>query len=285
MAGQLPSPGADAAGAQDGQIDLPPTSDRSIGDASSSEVPNSGSTEDPANHQDATAVEPTLLAGDDAQAPPSPDMSPRVSSAVPPADAALARAYEQRFRPAHNPVRFNLGVRALFANAGGNKRTGGRLGGAQVDIGQTWNRAGYAVTASAWGGRVFLPRETGAEMNALFGLGPTVALGRLALLGRGFLDLRLGYDFLYGVVNERRANATVVAPQSDPDAVRLIQTDNLMPHGPRLALQMGLLSGDSSRRFFHGFGVSMGYQALVHSFRGELPFTHMLTIGIAYWMG
>ena len=47
---------------------------------------------------------------------------------------------------------------------------------------------------------------------------------------------------------------------------------------------MGLI-GSTNRRFFHGLGLSMGYQALVGSFRGELPVTNMLTIGFSYWMG
>jgi hypothetical protein len=50
-------------------------------------------------------------------------------------------------------------------------------------------------------------------------------------------------------------------------------------------LNMGLLSLANHRRFIHGLGVSMGYQALVGSFRGQLPFTHMLTVGLSYWMG
>lgn len=199
-------------------------------------------------------------------------------------EAALRRAYEAQVRPPDNPGRLNLGVRLLFANAGGQEDIGGRMGGAQVDVGQSWNNFGYALTTSAWAGRVFLPRETGAEMNAMFGAGPTVSLGRRALLHRGYLDLRLGYDVLYGVVNRRRDDPTVVAPQSDPD-VALEQADNLIPHGPRATLNMGLMGPGNHRKYFHGFGVTVGYQGLVHSFRGDLPFTHMLTMGLSYWMG
>jgi hypothetical protein len=85
-------------------------------------------------------------------------------------------------------------------------------------------------------------------------------------------------------VNQRRDDPTVVAPQGDPD-VRLEQAENLAPHGPRVNLNMGLLSHSNYRRYIHGFGLSMGYQALVGTFRGDLPFTHMLTIGLSYWMG
>jgi hypothetical protein len=130
---------------------------------------------------------------------------------------------------------------------------------------------------------VFLPDRV-AEMNVLVGGGPTLNLGRLALLGRGYLDFRVGYDFFYGAVNQRRDNPTIVAPQGDPN-LRLEQAENLAPHGPRLQLNMGRLSVSNYRRYIHGFGVSMGYQGLVGSFRGDLPFTHMLTLGLSYWMG
>jgi hypothetical protein len=43
--------------------------------------------------------------------------------------------------------------------------------------------------------------------------------------------------------------------------------------------------GAANRRYNHGFGLSMGYQALLGSFRGDLPMTSMLTIGLSYWMG
>lgn len=243
-----------------------------------------------------TPVEPTEeiapdLLGGEAEAQPAapapagpPTLRPRVED--PGArEAALRRAWEEQVRPSGNPGRFSLGVRALFANAGGGDHVGGRLGGAQVDVGQAWNNFGYALTASAWGGRVLLPYETNAEMNAMFGAGPTVHLGRRAIVGRGFLDLRLGYDFFYGVVNRRDDRPTIVAPQADPD-VQFVQADNLAPHGPRVSLGMGLMGGGQNwRKYLHGFGMTVGYQGLVGSFNGDLPFTHMLTMGFAYWMG
>ena len=124
--------------------------------------------------------------------------------------------------------------------------------------------------------------QTGT-LNALIGVGPTVDLGRLALLGRGFLDLRLGYDFFYGVVN--RIDDETVSQGNDPGDVTVTKAKNLVPHGPRVRLDLGLLSLDTHRRFFHGFGVSMGYQALVGSLNGGMPPAHMLTIGLVYWMG
>ena len=263
----------------------------SPGDAAAPrEVPDPGV---PADRGAATAptstdgIDPQLLGGASETAPapkpvPTPVEDPDQAAAD--ADEALARAYAERFRPAHNPGRFNLEVRTLFANAGGRNKIGGRMGGVQVDLGQSWNRVGYALTVSGWGGRVFLPEKTNAEMNAMFGVGPTVNLGRLALLGRGYLDLRVGYDFFYGVVNKRRDSSTVVAPQGTVP-VTVTQAQNLTPHGPRVQLQMGLLVDDKYRRYIHGFGVSAGWQALVGSFRGDLPFTNMLTLGFSYWMG
>jgi hypothetical protein len=235
----------------------------------------------------AEPVDPNLLDAAPSQPsprttrPPPPSVRPQTAD---PDDyeASLHRAHE--YRPASNPGRLNLGVRTLFANAGGGDRVGGRMGGLQIDVGQSFNRFGYGITAQAWGGRVFLSREDGTEMNAMFGVGPTLNLGRLALQGNGFLDLRVGYDFYYGVVNQRRDSATVVTPM-DTD-VRLVQADNLLPHGPRAQLNLGLLvNNQKQRRFIHGVGVSAGYQGLISSFRGDLPYTHMLTLGLSYWMG
>ena len=168
---------------------------------------------------------------------------------------------------------------------GSNKAegVGGRMGGASVDVGAAWNRISIAGTASAWGGRFFLPQETGAEMNTMFGGGPTLGYGRTALLGQGFFDLRVGYHMYYGVVNARRGDTAVVASQGEGSVI-FTQTENLSPHGPRVRIDMGLMS-QANRKRFHAFGLSVGYQGLVHSFRGELPVTHMLTLGLAYWMG
>ena len=58
------------------------------------------------------------------------------------------------------------------------------------------------------------PRPTDIALDAThvywsnFGLptdggGPTLTLGRIAFIQRGFLDLRIGYDLLYGLINPR----------------------------------------------------------------------------------
>jgi hypothetical protein len=196
---------------------------------------------------------------------------------------AITHAYAPKFRPKTNPGKLNIAARLMFANAGGGDSSGGRLGGLAADVGQSWNRFGYAITGTVWAGRYVAAPEGNTELNALIGLGPTIGLGRMSLLGRGFLDLRAGYDFYYGVVN-RRGDGATVKPQGDA-GVALSPARNLSPHGPRLRLDLGLLTLNESRRFFHGIGMSMGYQALVGSFNGQLPVTHMLTIGLAYWMG
>lgn len=230
---------------------------------------------------DPTGIDPDLLGADEPETAPTRPLPRPPVVADTTQDAAIARAYEERFRPTENPGRLNLGVRALFANAGGANKVGGRLFGAQIDLGQAWNGFGYALTGSLWGGNVVLSDRASA-MNMMVGVGPSLSLGRRALLGRGYLDLRIGYDFFYAAVNRRR-DAPVRATSGD---VRLEQADNLTPHGPRAQLNMGLLSADrGGRRFTHGFGVSMGYQGLIGSLRGELPFTHMLTLGLSYWLG
>jgi|GEM_PF-1787577 len=249
-----------------------------------SDVATAGEAESPApGPEKSDAIDPDLLSGGDEEpSTPPPPASRRVVQDPAAYEAAMQAAYAAEYRPAHNPARLHVGARVLFANAGGDNEVGGRLGGAQVDVGQTWNRVGYALTGSAWGGRVVLSDRV-AEMNALFGAGPTLTFGRTALQQRGMIDLRVGYDFMYGVVNQRTSTGTVVAPQDDSNIV-LEQTENLLPHGPRAMLQLGLLS-PVRRNYHHGFGIVFGYQGLVGSLRGELPFTHMLVTGLQWWMG
>jgi len=207
----------------------------------------------------------------------SEDLSPEEQS------EAIDAAYAAKYRPADNPVRLNITGRVQFANVSGRERVNGRIGGASVDVGPAWNRFAVAATLSGWGGRIQLPQDTGAEMNAMFGGGLSVGLGRLALMTHGYVDLRLGYDIYYGVVNQRSDSPAILAPQADPDFVA-VAAENILPHGPRVRLDMGLV-GAGHRRYFHGFGLSMGYQALVGSIGGGLPPTSMLTVGFSYWMG
>ncbi|MFO0634969.1 MAG: hypothetical protein U0168_19165 [Nannocystaceae bacterium] len=90
---------------------------------------------------------PTPAAATATKALPAPDEDELLTP-----NEAIAKHYGPKFRPTHNPSRFNLVARLLFANAGGESSPGGRFGGATVDLGQSWNRFGYAATISAWGG-------------------------------------------------------------------------------------------------------------------------------------
>jgi hypothetical protein len=223
------------------------------------------------------AVTPTPAAATATKALPAPDEDELLTP-----NEAIAKHYGPKFRPTHNPSRVNLVARLLFANAGGESSPGGRFGGATVDLGQCWNRFGYAATISEWGGRYVPSQGSTAEINGLLGIGPTVGLGRLALLGRGFLDLRVGYDFYYGVINRPGGDVVVRPSASD---LALSSAKNVAPHGPRVRLDLGLTSLDTTRRFWHGIGLSMGYQALVASFGTDMPRVHMLTLGLSYWLG
>ena len=257
-----------------------------------SDAPTDEVATEPADAEPADGgIDPSMLEAEEPEATRAPPPKPRTveyDTTDPEQVAAMVRAeYANLYRGDALGARLNIAARLMFANMGSSAGSGagGRMGGAAVDVGAAWNRVGVAGTFETWGGRFFLPEETGAEMNAMFGGGPTVNYGRLALLGRGFFDFRVGYNFYYGVVGARRGGPAVVATQ-DPDAggVQLVQTENILPHGPRVQVELGLLSQDRGK-YFHGFGLTMGYQALVHSLRGDLPFTSMLTLGLGYWMG
>lgn len=180
--------------------------------------------------------------------------------------------FHSLYRPDDNPGRFNAVFRTSYTILGSNDHhLSGRFFGLSADIGQSWNTMGYALSLHANLGSLDLRDDGKVKAVALLGAGPTVNLGRLALLQRGFLDLRVGYDFYY-------------APgrSTDPDIV----ATSLMPHGPRLQLNMGLMvSPKRQRRFFHGVGATVGYQALVGAFSGDLPFTSVLSFGLSHWMG
>lgn len=259
-----------------------PPSDPAASDATTQPPANDGAISADMLDEAAPTTSTTTTTPAKTPAPATPVASSSDDEELTP-NEAITRKYAPKFRPKNNPGKLNVAARLMFANAGGGESSGGRLGGLSADVGQSFNHFGYAVTGTVWGGRYVSAPEGTTELNALLGLGPTVGLGRMALLGRGFLDLRVGYDFYLGVVN-RRGGTTVLKPQGD-DTVALSPARNLAPHGPRVRLDLGLLSLSNSRRFFHGFGMSMGYQALVGSFVGKMPVAHMLTIGISYWMG
>lgn len=190
-------------------------------------------------------------------------------------DAAIAAMYRNLYRPPGNPGRINIVVRGTYMIAGSVDNTlSGRLGGLTADIGQSFNKVGYALTVAAhFGNLIHTKKDSETQTIALLGGGPTVNLGRLALLQRGFLDARVGYDFFAGPTRQ------IADGMATADGIRA-------PHGPRVSINMGLLSNPArARKLFHGFGLTIGYQALVHSLRGEFPVTNVLQFGIVYWGG
>ncbi|MBK8265873.1 MAG: hypothetical protein IPK80_31660 [Nannocystis sp.] len=181
--------------------------------------------------------------------------------------------YSSIYRPANNPGRFTLVGRLTYSVlASQDRAVNGRLGGASVDLGQSWNRIGYALTVTAFVGDLRLQEDFSVRSSGMFGGGPTLDLGRLALLQYGFADLRVGYDFYY-----------VPTRANDPGATK---PSAVAPHGPRVIIEVGLLASLArQRRFFHGVGLVVGYQPLIGSLTGGLPFTNSLIFGFNYWMG
>lgn len=186
----------------------------------------------------------------------------------------LRNYYARIYRPAHNPSRLYFAARGAFALAGTTKGVGGgRMAFVNAELGQTWNFIGYGIGAAVYAGGLTFG-QTGVEQygGVLVGGGPSLGLGRLSLLGRGFLDARVGYNFFYAPVLATREGQV-----DPPDAA---------PHGPKIQIDAGLLVHDSERRRFrHGFGASMGWQLLVHSLAGDFPIVNTFNIGINYFFG
>ncbi|MDC0719809.1 hypothetical protein [Nannocystis bainbridge] len=188
-------------------------------------------------------------------------------------DAAVAAVYREMFRPKHNPGRFHILARAQYSigSSFGNTSLSGRTGGAQVDLGQSFNFIGYALTLRGEGGTIDFGPTGRSQMTGLLGGGPTLTLGRLGFLQRGYLDFRVGYDFFFAPTRERLLEGGVE------------RLPAMLPHGPRAQLNLGLLlSPDRSRKLFHGVGLGLGYQVLVGSFRGDLPPSQFLQFALHY---
>jgi hypothetical protein len=182
--------------------------------------------------------------------------------------------YASTYRPANNPARVWFAARGAYSLTGSNASVGGgRMVFASVEAGQTWNWLGYGLGATLLGGSLTFGEDGITKSSGLLiGGGPSLGLGRLSLLGRGYVDLRAGYNFFYAPVQ------TNLAGLADPA--------DASPHGPKIQLDLGLLLHDSeSRRFRHGLGVTMGWQMLVHSFSGEYPRLNSFNVGIGYFFG
>lgn len=186
----------------------------------------------------------------------------------------LRNYYARIYRPPHNPSRLWFAARGAYALAGTAERTGGgRLGFANVEVGQTWNYVGYGIGGTVLAGDLTFG-DDGVEKfgGVLVGGGPSLGLGRLTLFGRGYLDFRVGYNFFYAPISTTRPELS-----DPPDAA---------PHGPKVQVDVGLLLHDSeSRRFRHGLGATLGWQMLVHTFVGEYPRVNSFVVGLGYFFG
>jgi hypothetical protein len=243
----------------------------------------------------ASEPEPTTSASDAAPATettPPEDLSNLLVSDEPEAASARVRIqpddrgrvdrnerlrnyYARTYRPAHNPSRIHFAARGAFAMAGTGSDTsgGGRMGFANLELGQTWNRVSYGVGAAMFAGNMTYG-DNGVENYTpiLVGGGPSIGLGRLGLFGRGYLDVSAGYNFFYAPVSSTRPEFA-----NPPDAA---------PHGPKLQVDVGLLLHDSeSRRFRHGLGATIGWQMLVHSLAGDYPLVNSFMVGFGYFFG
>ena len=189
-------------------------------------------------------------------------------------DERLRNYYRSIYRPQSNPGRLYFAARGAYAMSGTTENSGGgRMGFVNAEIGQTWNYVGYGVSAALYGGNMsFGENGTEKRSNVLVGGGPTLSLGRLGLLGKGYIDLRAGYSFFFAPV---AANTAGVPDPSDA-----------APHGPRVQVDIGLLvHGTERRKLRHGLGASLGWQMLAHSLVGEFPLTNTFMVGVGYFFG
>ena len=186
----------------------------------------------------------------------------------------LRNYYARIYRPPENPSRLWFAARGAYALSGTSDGSGGgRMGFANVELGQTWNYVGYGIGGTLLAGDLTFG-EDGVEKygGVLVGGGPSLGLGRLGLFGRGYLDLRVGYNFFFAPISTTRPELS-----DPPDA---------SPHGPKVQVDVGLLLHDSeARRFRHGLGATLGWQMLVHSFTGEYPRVNSFLVGLGYFFG
>jgi hypothetical protein len=198
------------------------------------------------------------------------ELSPR--RAPPPGPVAVR--VSPRRGPA-GPSRPSFELRAIHAQIGSTSGAfSGRMWGAQGELGQTWRWWGWALGGTVLGGEAGTTGGT-SRVSTLAGGGPTLTIGRLAMVRHGMLDLRAGYDVM----------GTRVVRDLAGDAMST-SAGALIVHGPRAHLVLRLLgTRDPERRFFHAAGAVVGYQLLLGGIRGHVPPTHMLQVGLSYWLG
>lgn len=224
---------------------------------------------------------PDLLAGGEsepASTRPRPTRAGEPAAGTEESDDARedrARAYYRAlYRPPDNPMSLGGTARGVFTLLdGSDDETSGRVGGVSGDFWLRWNHVGVGVSAFVLGGQVAVGEERVTNGSLLTGGGPSIGLGRLALVGRGFLDLNLGYDF--AVMPGTR--------QTTPGAPSTRVT--FAPHGPRARVDFGLVAPSKrTERRFNGFGASLGFQYLVGDLSGSgFPPSATLSLGLCYY--
>jgi hypothetical protein len=255
-------------------IAAPASADSPVADSPTDPASASAADPEPATETAPQEDLSNLLVSDEPEATPRVRVQPDERGRVDRSER-LRNYYARTYRPAHNPSRIHFAARGAFAMAGTGQETsgGGRMGFANVELGQTWNHVGYGVGAALFAGNMSFG-ELGVENYApiLVGGGPSLNLGRLGLFGRGYLDLSAGYNFFYAPVSSSRPEFA-----DPPDAA---------PHGPKVQVDVGLLLHDSeSRRFRHGLGATIGWQMLVHSLAGDYPLVNSFMVGVGYFFG
>jgi hypothetical protein len=282
---EAPAEAGEAVGPDTGAVEQPVTEDTATADGEPAEVQPVDAADGMTDPSTSPATEPTaepreekdlsnLLGSDEA----APDKRVRVSSAGAPdrvdQSERLRNYYARTYRPEHNPSRLWFAARGAYALSGTSENVGGgRMAFVNAELGQTWNFIGYGLGAAVYAGGLTFG-EDGVEKygGVLVGGGPSLGLGRLALLGRGYLDFRVGYNFFYAPVLSTREGLA-----DPPDAA---------PHGPKVQLDVGLLLlGSERRRFRHGIGANVGWQLLVHSFAGPFPIVNTFNVGLSYFFG
>ena len=189
--------------------------------------------------------------------------------------AERARAYyRELYRPTDNHHSLSATARGIFTLIeGSDGATSGRVGGLVADLWLRWNHVGIGLSGFVLGGRVNVGDERTTNAALMTGGGPSVGLGRLALIGRGFLDLNVGYDF--GFMPGTRSATTGAGSTNVAFA----------PHGPRARVDFGLVAPSKrNKRRFHGFGASLGFQYFAGDLSGNgFPSAPTLSLGLCYY--
>ncbi|MEE9386016.1 MAG: hypothetical protein V3V08_21610 [Nannocystaceae bacterium] len=255
-------------GAQPSNDPLAPVNPPASSNAETASVAPANASDPRTPPQRALHLQPSFDRADD------PDVRPPAPLGANPRDAGLGTSQRTRhaspFRPAHNPARLYFGTRLTQVMAGANPddAMSGRAVVLRAEIGQTWNTIGYALGFTVMGSQFGWDRSSGnrERIYSLVGVGPSVGLGRLALLRNSFFDVRVAYDFLYGAVYRD-----------------VTATSTITPHGPRLDIDLGLLAhGAEKRRRRHALGATLGYQRLIGALSGAFTATSMISIGATY---